>query len=375
MKYALWWFAASGLAACAFDPLPPEPAGPTGGAWLEPWTHRKAITLLASEIEAPSDGDLVDFPVLVSLRDPELAATALGDDIVFTSGDGETRLASEVELFTQATGELAAWVKVPRLSATADTTVFVYYGNAAPPAQTPEAVWSADHLAVWHLDQDPGPGGTGDIRDATSGNHDGTPASQLLTENSVAAQIGRGIRFAYHFVDFGTLDTGDKFTISMWVRYEGGFDTKTLLANSESGRDADGYRMYVNAINTTDRRLVFETGNGTSGSGRVAETASGVIPRGDFAHVAAVVDRAAGSARLVVNGVDVTTAPTLATSFKTASDLQIARMEDTYLHFLGLMDQVEVATTLRSIEWLRTAYRNQVQPDSFHQLGAEELAP
>jgi MSHA biogenesis protein MshQ len=371
MKYALWLV----TAGCAFEPLPPESTGPTGDAWGE-WSHRKAITLLESEIDAPGDGELVDFPVLISLRDPDLAkASASGDDILFTAGDGETRLASEIELFTQATGELAAWVKVPRLPATADTTLYMYYGNAAPPSGTPEAVWSADHLAVWHLNQDPGPGGLGDIRDATSGNHDGTAAEQLSTENSVVARIGRGIRFAYHFVDFGTLDLGTTFTISMWVQYDGGFDTKTLLANSVSGRDADGYRMFVNGADTTDRRLVFETGSGGAGSGRVAETAAGAIPYSNFTHVAAVVDRTTATARLVVNGVDVTVAPTLASGFATASNLQLARMEDTYLHFVGVMDQVEVATTLRSLEWLRTAYRNQAQPDAFHQLGAEELAP
>jgi hypothetical protein len=61
---------------------------PTASAWLQPWLFRKQITLRASQIEAPGDLALDNFPVLISVSDPQIragAALATGADIVFTS--------------------------------------------------------------------------------------------------------------------------------------------------------------------------------------------------------------------------------------------------------------------------------------------------
>lgn len=357
------------------EPLPDSEPRP----WLEPWARRKAITLLASQIEAPGDGALADFPVLVSVTDPQIAAAALasGEDLVFTAGDGETVLASELEAFTPATGELAAWVRVPSLSSTTDTRLYVYYGNPTPPAQTPEDAWGPEYLAVWHLQQDPGPGGAGDIRDATSRDHDGTADAQMEPGDSVPAQIGRGLQFdgASDVLSFGSMDLGDAFTISMWIRFGGGNSVKTLIANSEHGLQENGFRFFVNSANTSDRRLVFETGSGFPTSGRGAWTDPGAIALDAWTHVAAVVDRDASTARLYVNGERAEVNSSTASSFRTSSDLRIARMKNVFLHFPGTLDEIQVSTTLRSPEWLQTSFHNQGQPGSFHALGPEELAP
>jgi hypothetical protein len=63
--------------------------------------------------------------MLVSLTDSSLAANALssGNDILFTSSDGLTKLNYERESYTSSTGQLIAWVQIPTLSATTDTTI------------------------------------------------------------------------------------------------------------------------------------------------------------------------------------------------------------------------------------------------------------
>ena len=352
-------------------------AAPT--AWLHPWTHRRAITLHASQIEAPGDGALVDFPVLVSVTDAQIAATALtgGEDIVFTDGDATTRLASEIEVFTPGTGQLVAWVKVPALSATTDTTLYVYYGHPNPPLGTSETVWTADYLAAWHLHQDPGSGGTGEIRDATSGNHDGTADAQMAPTDSVSSRIGLGLNFdgTNGFLNFASMDFGNAFTISMWVEFNGGTSCKTLIANSDHGGDTNGFRFFINSANVSDRKIIFETGTGTFGSARRAETASNAIATDTFTHVAAVVDRTASTALIFVNGMSVATDTSIGNTFQTSSDFEVARMENDFLHLPGKLDEIQVASTLRSAEWLRTSFRNQAQPTSFHTLGPEQLAP
>ena len=71
--------------------------------------------------------------MLVDITDSDLAAHAqsTGNDILFTSSDGVTKLAHEIEIYTSATGRLTAWVKVPTLSTSADTVIYMYYGNAS----------------------------------------------------------------------------------------------------------------------------------------------------------------------------------------------------------------------------------------------------
>jgi MSHA biogenesis protein MshQ len=366
-------------AACGFkSPDTNTPDGDPQASWLEPWTHRKSITLHASRIEAPGDGALADFPVLVSVTDPQLAAPALaaGSDIVFTAADGTTRLASEIESFSQATGELAAWVKVPSLSATADTTLYVYYGNPTPPAQAPEDTWTAAYLGVWHLGQDPGSGTTNNMLDATRASRHGT-SRNMQAANSVSGRIGRGLIFdgSNEFMDFPSLNVGDAFTISMWINLAAVSDVRTLIANSDSGLDADGFRFFVNTAGMSNRKLSFETGNDNGGSGATAATADGAVPTGTFAHVAAVVNRAGQATLLYVNGARVNTSTSTAPSFANNEDLDAGRMKNGDHYFAGTLDQIEIASVLRPAEWLATQVNNQSQPDTFHTLGSEELAP
>lgn len=346
-------------------------------AWLDGWARRKEITLKASEIDAPGNGALTDFPVLVSVTDTQIAATALaaGTDIVFTGGDAMTMLASEVESFTPGTGQLVAWVKVPSLSATTDTKLYVYYGNPSPPAPAPEMVWTANYLGVWHFHQDP-TGGNDAVRDATSGDHDGT-AQQMEANDSVTAQIGRGLNFDGNneYVDFGQVNVGNALTISMWVRIASGSGIKTLIANSNSGRDENGFKAFVNTVNTTDRRLFFESGDGTTGSGDVAVTNVDAITQNVFAHVAFVVNRMQGTAQIYVNGAKVDVDMSIGANFLNNSDFEIGRMENNLFYFDGILDEVRIATAQRPAEWLKTSFNNQSQPGNFHTFGPEERKP
>ena len=57
-----------------------------------------------------------------------------------------------MEYYNGATGQLIAWVQVPALAASANTGLYVYYGNAGVGAQwNPSAVWDSGYQSVWHL--------------------------------------------------------------------------------------------------------------------------------------------------------------------------------------------------------------------------------
>jgi len=371
------------LSACGFSPATGMTDGGHGdaagsgsgsgaGPWLAPWTHRKAVTLLASAIEAPLDGALSNFPVMITLDDPELQAGLLADasDLAVTAADATTLLDHEVESYTA--GARVAWIRIPALPATTDTTIYLYYGNATPPAPAPAATWGADFLAVYHLQQDPGLGAAGDMRDATAHHHDGTAGTSMSTTDSVAGQVGRALQFAGggDYIAVPTLDLGNAFTISMWMNMQSVSGIHSLLSNSPDNSDTDGIRFFVNTDNSSDRSIHVETGNGSSSAAAI--TPHNVVTTGQWTHVAAVVDRTNGQASIVVDGQLANPgSQTILTSFRTASNLEIARMM-TNNPFPGVLDEIEIATALRPIEWLRTAFHDQGDPSSFYRLGPEE---
>jgi MSHA biogenesis protein MshQ len=374
-----WLVLLIATAACRFDPK----QGTTGtgiadaaepdtelGAWLEPWQHRKTITLHESEIEAPQDTALANFPVLVSVTDLELAAAANADggDIVFTAGDATTPLDREIESY--AAGTLVAWVKIPSLPATTDTVIYMYYGNPTAPVATGEAGWTEQFLAVYHLNPDLA--ATRVIADAAH-DHDGVAEASMVPADTIDAQIGRGLDFdgMNDFVDVPAADVGTAFTISLWMNLADQGQIHTLVSNSPDNANTNGFRFFANSNGSNDRRIVFETGNG--GQSDSVLTAPQAVSAGTWSHVAVVVDRGSGRAEIMVDGVvaNTNTDFSVRNDFATASDFELGRMESNN-PYIGQLDEVEIATTARSQEWLRTAFANQRKPATFHLIGAEE---
>ncbi|MDO8716166.1 MAG: DUF2341 domain-containing protein, partial [Dehalococcoidales bacterium] len=130
-----------------------------GNVQLPAWNYRKSITIDHTKVSA----NLTDFPVLVSLAsDADLASDAMdnGNDILFTSSDGTTELNHEIEQFDGNTGKLVAWVKVPSLSSSSDTIIYLHYGNPySPNQQNPTGVWDSNYKAVWHFGETVGGSG------------------------------------------------------------------------------------------------------------------------------------------------------------------------------------------------------------------------
>jgi hypothetical protein len=113
------------------------------------WSYRRAITIDRTKVLA----DQTDFPVLINIAsDPSLAAHAQssGNDIIFTLSDERTKIPHKIESYTSTTGALVAWVKVPSLSASANTVLYMYYGNPTAPAQQDTTTsWSYRYKGTW----------------------------------------------------------------------------------------------------------------------------------------------------------------------------------------------------------------------------------
>ena len=116
------------------------------GWYNSSWLYRKKITIDHTEVGS-TGAPHGNFPVLVNLSsDADLSANARADgyDILFTSSDGTTKLNHERESYTSGTGALIAWVQIPSLSASADTVLYMYYGNAsATDQQNVNGTWNS----------------------------------------------------------------------------------------------------------------------------------------------------------------------------------------------------------------------------------------
>src|ERR1700733_1628991 len=157
------------------------------------WSYRDAVTINAGKVAGGTS--LTNFPVLFSVTDPNLATTGQGggvgntngSDILFTASDGVTKLNHEVKYYNGATGQLIAWVQVPALSASVNTGLYVYYGNAGVGAQwNPSGVWDSGYQGVWHLAN----GTSLSVGDSSSQGNNGSNSGAVATAGTIDGGAG-----------------------------------------------------------------------------------------------------------------------------------------------------------------------------------------
>ena len=162
------------------------------------WEYRKKIEIsLNSEISS----DLSNFPVLVSVTDSDFikATESDGTDIIFTANDGTTKLAHEIERYNTSTGEVIAWVKIPTLSASTGTDIYIYYKGVVEIDAS--SVWDDNYRLVYHLNQT-STGTVDEFTDVSDTGNDGTGGGTGdMTQDEdrrptqVEGKIGYGQRF------------------------------------------------------------------------------------------------------------------------------------------------------------------------------------
>ncbi len=325
-------------------------------AWYNPaWRYRKAITIDRTKVSGGVD--LSNFPVLVNLgADAGLAARAQasGNDILFTSADGTTKLAHEIEAFTSASGALTAWVKVPVVSASVDTVLYIYYGNnSASSQQNPTAVWDSSFRGVWHLQEN----GTFPQDSTTNANH--ATSGTLPTRG--AAVIGSGQTFdgttqsvaIPHSASLGISGNG---TFSVWFRF-----TETRESDLFEKGGVGGYTGWQSV-----NKLWWGPQTGT-----VAQwSTSGALVTGQWYRLDGVNE--AGIKKQYLDG-NLVAQSTSALNFSNNGPLQLGDGVDG--RFKGTLDELRISDIVRSLGWIRTEYNNQSSPATFLSLGTEDAPP
>ena len=189
------------------------------------------------------DAALTDFPVLVKLTDARFDwthANADGFDIRFTESDGSTLCKYERERHDGA-DYAEYWVKVPAVSAVADTDFYMYYRTTdTADGGDPTNVWDTYFKAVWHLH---GAAET-DIDDSTANNNDVTAKTGTPDFNQ-AAKVYNGVQFVAASVEWLAVPNADtlypstdNFTVESWFKCA---DSATYRVIGEMGLGANEY--------------------------------------------------------------------------------------------------------------------------------------
>jgi len=356
------------------------PNGSTQGTFSGTFEYRKAITI--DETRVMGSSDLIDFPVLINVTDPQLATTAFGgqvrkgdgSDIIFTASCGGPRLAHEIEKYVDSTGELIAWVKVPLVRYNVNTVLFMYYGNpnVGCSTQNPSGVWDTSFKGVWHLKETPA-GAPGEIRDSTANDNAGTGAGNFPSlPDQFPGRIDGSLVFygsnERHVLvpDSPSLRLPTAVTLSAWVQTGDVIVDNRVIALKWDG-DPTKRNYWLGKIGTNLDFHVDDT--------QFVTAAWGLVNDGLFHHVVGVADPAALLLRLYVDGIERNTAAYTGTSRTSTGDFRIGNSTQVFQVFDGLIDEVQVSGTVRSPGWIDTSFRNQNSPATFYSVGLQQTCP
>lgn len=291
--------------------------------WNADWSERAKITLNTSAQGLETKEAASGVAVAVRLHSGNFDFTAAkedGSDLRVVAGDDKTPLRFSIERF-DAVNELAVlWVQLPSVLPGTDKNVFyVYGGNAKAAAEAADASGfdAATVIALHFSDKPAGADQLGAVK----------PQGTLVTEpNGLlagSAKLG-GEAIVYALSDKPVVDAGQQLTLSLWVKLDD-VQRATLL-------NWGGLTLALNG-----GKLVARADK--------AEVAGGEVPVARWTQVA--LRLGLGKATLFVNGAQVAqgdlATPALGSSLALGAGAR------------GLMDEVQVAATLRSADWIAVA--------------------
>ncbi|MGE5831462.1 MAG: DUF2341 domain-containing protein [Methanomicrobiales archaeon] len=357
----------SGESPCGGGGSPPS--------WYEcGWLYRRNITINKTAVS----GSLADFPVLVNVTLENPAhAQGDGDDFFFTNGTG-TKIPHEIESYSG--GTLTAWVKVPSVSSSANTTIYLYYGNSSVGSQENyAAVWDSNYKGVWHMAEDPSittdgdcGGGSYHLCDSTSRSNDGIADGTMTSGDRVTGKVGKAWDFD---------GTDDRIRIKSTTDFDPDIITvETWLKTSLN----DERRIMVNYATAPHPWYFTMEDNSTLGGATVLyslSTAAEVnrntptaYSNGAWHHAVAVSDASASNIKIYMDGNLVSVIPHSGEGWGNAMTVPTIASGDGSM-FLGQLDEIRVSTGARSADWIKTEYTNQNRPDLFSSPGNEETSP
>lgn len=330
------------------------------------YTYRKKLTLNTTNYISGSS-DLSNFTVLLSITDTDLihngtsgdkVKSATGNDIAFTdaTGDQSSELSYQIESYDAATGTLKAWVKIPTLKKSANNMIYIYFGSTSPNAHpAASSAWTSDYLAVYHFNESAYSTTTGAILDGT-GQINATLKSP--SNNLTTGFIGTAYSFNgsnQKITSVRALATPNTtLTVSAWVRLSGtGLDQKIVTNQASNGQ---GFKMGLYSNNKAELEMSGQSNRNTSGGTTLSS--------GQWYHIQSTYKLSDNNVRTFINGVEDRSGWGGSPS-STGDSIRIGAGEGGNVwYFNGLIDEVRISNVVKSADWMKTEYNNQMFPSN-----------
>jgi len=340
--------------------------------------------------------DQTNFPFMFNTTDPVLKSTANGGqvanpngyDIIFTSDPaGQHVLDFEMEKYDPVHGQVIAWVRIPTLSHTADTVLYLFYGNSSITAsqQNPAGVWDSNFQAVYHLANV----GAGTAADSTLYGNTGTNSGVA----SVPGEIGGGVSFTGPNAQIATnyiQSLVTAYTVEAWINTT---STNAGVIVGDRGIAASGHSLTFGldgnkgcgwsscgswgGLSNPTGSLMFGDDSNSIFIGAESPTA---VNDGTWHHVVGTWSASSGSSvtpsqfALYIDGTMVNNPGHINIFISDSSPL--TGLDGTLLGtnapdgggwtYSGLMDEVRISTSVRSADWIAAEFINQSSPSAFY---------
>lgn len=323
------------------------------GWWDCAWRYRIALDLPATAEET-----FTDTPVLVLLGEPRIDPADVapgGADLRFVTDEG-ARVPHEIERW-DAGGASVVWISVPTLGTGDGPRLWMYYGNpTATDDQDPPAVWSSEHVGVWHLQ----PG----FVDSTANAVDGVPTGGVV---DTEGHLGGAKEFfavddridvpANEHVDDASLEG---VTISAWARPDTwGGTGRGRIADKTSG-DSGGWMFYVSGDAGGESRFR----QGYAGGQVIWRCPGDTVELDAWAYIVVTFTATTDERpRMFVDGVEqevllegagIMGEPVSDVGY----DVVIGNSDVPNRWFDGRLDEIRIERTVRSPEWIELQYRS-----------------
>jgi len=336
------------------------------GSGLNGYANRRTITIDHTKVP---NTDQSNFPVLISGTYSYLATLANGGnvqhanghDVIFTSDSGcTTKLDHEVETYNPLTGGVTYWVRIPSLSHTTDTTLYLCYGNSAiTTAQTNKTgVWNSNFKAVYHLGDQ---AANTSVLDSSANASNGVNAANTNLK-SAGGKFGQALTYngSNDNTATGVTQTNSFtwecwFKLTDWTTQSGSSNYSTLMAGVYGSGGAllmawkdSGYLVQFASDNV---------GGVTTGAGSIAP--------GSWHHVAYTRTGNSGTYALYLDGE--WKGQVASGTNSTTSTITLGTRADFVAQALnGLLDETRISNVARSGDWIKTQYNNQNSPGTFY---------
>ncbi|MFW9829709.1 MAG: DUF2341 domain-containing protein, partial [Candidatus Thorarchaeota archaeon] len=290
-----------------------------------------------------------------------------GNDIAFANDTAW--LDHDLELFEQdynsTHAKLVAWVRIPSLSTSLDTTIYLYYENASmSPRENPEGVWNNNYEGIWHLSEDPSDPSP-QFEDKTSNNNDGTAEVSMTSGDQISGQIDGSIDFdgSNDYISMGSSINiaSSSFSVSTWAK-RGSSTSADIIFQQGSDSPNDGLHIGFRDPAWGNKFTFAFWADDLDTPQSYTDT--------DWHHWVCTYDASTKARKIYRDGINIAS-DTASNHFLGSGQFLLGYDEWVSEAFDGQLDESRLLNIALSSEWVNTSYNNQNDPKSFYSIGKE----